>query len=500
MSTKNYRIRFVSGEFAGRSFAVLPEGTLIGKSRVAAIRPGSAEIEIEHAVLRVDPATGALMIESKAETVFVQKIQLPPGTECSLEPGMDVRLGTDLSFVAELDEGLPADAASPAPEAADEETADDDQPTEEAPAADEGAAADEVPAVEERTRYASSAELEELRVSSRRKVRKKRTLLVTGGLGVLGLLLAAFLVPVLRQENPVTWPGETDNTYNDGECRIDLPPDGKFLIYFPQARQTRIVKDKNNCEVLTLLGKRRDVLFHLKLTVRDVPGGYAVSRNTSFQRWYHCAAEKEGLSFLSVPEDKFYAQTASGYPYQSLNYRRKDKTFQWQGIVSYLRYHDKEIIFMREVPFRDYWRTENVLGNYACFVASPYAVNSYWEIPEKLPQNASIATLYKNLLSEMWDNLAVKNWPEIKEQFAVLLSLAHSSGDKAMIRDALGLWKEFRERQQTWYVRSCLAYQNAQNTDNVTVMSRIVNECLRKFPFPDDYRHTKILKNIWTVD
>ena len=59
MSTKNYRIRFVSGEFEGRSFAVLPEGTLIGKSRAAAIRPGSAEIEIEHAVLRVDPATGA---------------------------------------------------------------------------------------------------------------------------------------------------------------------------------------------------------------------------------------------------------------------------------------------------------------------------------------------------------------------------------------------------------------------------------------------------------
>ena len=38
----NYRIRFLAGELAGRTFAIQPSGTLIGRERNADIRPGGA--------------------------------------------------------------------------------------------------------------------------------------------------------------------------------------------------------------------------------------------------------------------------------------------------------------------------------------------------------------------------------------------------------------------------------------------------------------------------
>ena len=69
-----------------------------------------------------------------------------------------------------------------------------------------------------------------------------------------------------------------------------------------------------------------------------------------------------------------------------------------------------------------------------------------------------------------------------------------------MKKDAFALWREFRERQQLWYSRACLAYQHCQMTDNMNGMRRILDECLRKFPDPDDCRHTKIIRNIWTIN
>ncbi|MBR6089196.1 MAG: FHA domain-containing protein, partial [Anaerolineaceae bacterium] len=91
MQKKHFRIHFVSGELSGRSFLIPDEGLLIGKSYSAAIRPGSPDIQIEHARLHFQD--DRLILESLAETVFVREKQLPPGTECTLEPGMDIRLG-----------------------------------------------------------------------------------------------------------------------------------------------------------------------------------------------------------------------------------------------------------------------------------------------------------------------------------------------------------------------------------------------------------------------
>ena len=489
MQKDHYRIHFISGGLTGRSFVIPPEGLLIGKSHSAAIRPGDSEISLEHASLQF--RGDQLMITSMAETVFVGGKQLVPGTDCGIESGTDVRLGKNLVFLVETDSGMPEGVAFDDDVTADEATADD---TDQSAGAEKGSGG--------HTRYASVMELNDLRTFSQRKIRSRKIFLSISILLFLVVVFGGFLYMEFNYENPVTWPGEVTTQYNDGEFRIELPPAGKFLIYFPKDKLTKIIEseDKTSCDVMTLLGKNCDVPFHLRLIVRTLPDGYLVPRKKSFEKWVETATEKQGFAFTSLPEQKFYTPENTGYPYYSVGYKRSDKNFQWQGWVSYLRYHNKEIIFLREVPFRHFWRAERVLERFNCFVVSPDARLSYWEIPDAVSLKKSKTELYGELLEIMWGHLISYNWADVEKQFAELLSSSYHQKDASMAKDALALWQEFRKRQQFWYCQECLAYQQCELNQDQEGMIRIRNECLRKFPDSNDCRHDRIIKNIWDID
>ena len=448
MQENNYRIHFVCGELNGRSFVIPPDGLLIGKSRSAAIRPGDSEIGVEHAQLQI--RDNQAVIISMAETVFVQEKQLAPGEECIIEPGTDVRLGKNLSFILETDEGIPEKDAALEDEATeDEATADSADP----------AAEEDEKKTDGHTRYASATELKELRTFAQRDIRRRKILLSVSVLLFLAIIIGGFLYMEFNYENPVIWPGELSNQYNDGEFRIELQPAGKFMIYFPQCSMTKInvIEDKNSCDIMTLLGKKLDVPFHLQLTVNTIKDGYIIPREKSFERWKEKAAEN-GFSFTTLPQENFYSPETSGYPYYLISCKRTANNFQWQGFVSYLRYHDKEIILLREVPLHHFWRTERVLDRFNCFVVSPDARLSYWEIPEKISLEKSKTGIYKKLLEVMRGHLVTSNWKDVKEEFAELLSASYHVNDVGMAKDALVLWQEFRKRQHFWYCQECLAY------------------------------------------
>ena len=60
-SVANYKIRFLTGELAGRVFAVRNSGTLIGRRRDADIRPGGLDIGAEHVTLLPQSDHGVLL-------------------------------------------------------------------------------------------------------------------------------------------------------------------------------------------------------------------------------------------------------------------------------------------------------------------------------------------------------------------------------------------------------------------------------------------------------
>ena len=77
---------------------------------------------------------------------------------------------------------------------------------------------------------------------------------------------------------------------------------------------------------------------------------------------------------------------------------------------------------------------------------------------------------------------------------------AGKANDEDMMYDALELLSEFRSRQALWYAQACLAYQHYEQEENWNMTKNILNNSLSKFPTPDDYRHIRILHNIWTLD
>ncbi len=479
-----YRIRFISGELSGRVFAVGGAGTKIGRAKTADIRPGGEDIAAEHITLMPQLGSGVLLLVHGTESAWVNGEEISGGQSVMLAPGTDVRIGNELSFVLEPDSS--ADPAAAESEEATEEL------TEEATAGE--SAADGT-----HTRYASPAELDELRSFSRSEKRRRKFVLAAGILLFVCIIAGAYAYTVFEQENPLTWPGEVSGNYNDGEVRTEIEPFGKCLVYFPKTAATVQRVDGNNCEIMTALGKNMDVPFHLVFTVNPLPDGFRTTRRKSFDDWRKRVSEQNGFAFLSNPEQDFYRPAESGFPYYSISYTRIDKKIRWQGYASYMRYQDKELVLLREVPVNHFWRSERVLRRFGAFVVSPTMVDHYWEIPEKRMEFNPTRLLQRCAL-ELRKNIAVAVWDDLDLALRTLLCRAYETKDQVLIDAVVPLWLDFRTKQQVWYSQNCLAYQTAQASQNLQEMTRIVNDCLRRFPSPDDHRHVKIMKNIWTIE
>ena len=111
-SPMHYRIRFLAGELAGRSFAIRTSGTLIGRERNADIRPGGTDIAPEHITLMPQSDSGVLLHVHESESARVNGEEITGGRDLLLTPGADVRIGRELTFVLEVDD---APATAPVP-------------------------------------------------------------------------------------------------------------------------------------------------------------------------------------------------------------------------------------------------------------------------------------------------------------------------------------------------------------------------------------------------
>ena len=491
----NYKIRFLTGELAGRVFAIRNSGTLIGRRRDADIRPGGMDIGVEHVTLLPQSDRGVLLHVYADESARVNGEEVVGEGDFLLLPGADVSIGKELTFVLEEDDDSPVDmdSAENSPEEPEEATEELSGET----VGEEGDAAR--PDDADCTRYASAAELEELRKFNRSRQWRRRIVLTGGVVLFLLIIGSAYVISGLQLENPVTWPGEVSGVFDDGEFRMEIEPSGKCLVYYPKTPATVTKSDGNNHEIMTALGKNMDVPFHLVFTVSTVPDGFRTTRRKSFDEWRKRVSEQEGFAFLEEPRQEFYCPTESGFPYYQLSYTRRDKNFRWQGYASYMRYHDKELVLLREVPANHFWRSDRVLQSFGAFVVSPTMVDHYWEIPETRMTEESTRLLQRASF-ELRKNIAATVWDEVDLMLRTLLCRAYETNDPVLTAAVVPLWREFREKQQVWYSQCCLAFQTYEMAGNSEGMNRIINECLRRFPSPDDHRHVKIMKNIWTIE
>ena len=167
-TSSGYRIKFISGELAGRIFSIPDSGILIGRARNADIRPGGSDIAMEHISLL--PQKNSVLLHSEGnEGAWVNGKKLSGGKDQLLTPGDDVRIGKELTFILESDEKAVRLNTSSVPDVSEDAT---EEITEDA--------THEKPEDGDCTRYASAAELADLRKYSLNEKRRRRTVLITG--------------------------------------------------------------------------------------------------------------------------------------------------------------------------------------------------------------------------------------------------------------------------------------------------------------------------------
>ena len=103
-SSSCYKIKFISGELSGRTFAVKNSGILIGRMRDADIRTGGTDIAAEHISLIPQQDSGVLLHVHGNESAWVNGSEISGGQDFLLVPGADVRIGKELTFLLETDE------------------------------------------------------------------------------------------------------------------------------------------------------------------------------------------------------------------------------------------------------------------------------------------------------------------------------------------------------------------------------------------------------------
>lgn len=491
MQQSRYRIRFINGDLKGRSFAVKDSGLVIGSSMDSDIRSSDSGIVAEHATLLPQTGSGILLHNSGDGDVWVRNMALGNGEDKMLEPGDDVRLGKNLSFIVERHYQTPPKGDMP------------NVPPDTGAATilpqDYAGQSEVQPENVSNTRYASAEELSDLRNANKSMARQRKLSLFFGVLISAAILALAFYISESRIENPVTWPGEKSGNYDDGEYRIDLGNNGKFLIYYPNSPSMVKESGDGSFEVLTAAGENLDVPFHIVFKSEAVKNGYGKTTRKSFNEWTE-RMEKSGMMRFSSPSQQdFFNKGDNGYPYIKIDYSRKLGNMSWRGVACYMRFLDKEIVLLREVPTAQYWRSEGLVRDYDCISVANSTVLRHWEIPEK-PINENATKMLKMLNRELNKNLEVASWEDIDLLLRNLFREAYVKDEKPLIETATSLLEKFRAKQKIWYSRKCLEYSDARNRANNAEMTRILNECLERFEPLNDYRYIRIMKNDWSVE
>lgn len=485
MRASRYKIRFIGGDLLGRSFALKDSGLVVGSSADADVRTSDEGVAARHISLMPQSDSGVLLCNSGAD-LLVKNAPLASGSSALLELGDDVRLGKALAFVLEKYAESPAVGEIPSAEAMGEATL--------APGAEAAKPLDLG-----NTRYASAAELEDLRDANRAIAIQRRFALFAGVLISLAILALAYYLSESAIENPATWPGEVSGAYDDGERKVDLGDGGRFLIYYPNSPAMLENSTDSGFEILTAVGKNLDIPFFLSFSSSKLEGGFRKTARESFREWFEKTLKGGDIKFTSAERTDFFNKGDNGYPYIRIDYTRKAEALTWRGVACYMRFLDREIIFRREIPSTQYWRAASLLNDYDCMSVANSTVRRHWEIPEK-PLEGDATKMLQSINRELQKNMEISSWQDIDLLLKSVFVKAYERGERPLIEAAGALLEKFRAGQKVWYSRKCLEYSDFRKNGNKAEMSRILNECLEKFEPLDDYRYTRIMKNDWSIE
>ena len=260
--------------------------------------------------------------------------------------------------------------------------------------------------------------------------------------------------------------------------------------------RARVVRsaDSNEIEVVSFLGRDRDVPFRMVFARKRDAAELTLSLADSFGRWAGKMGER-GFSFELTRngkpiEPEFFdgvfpgfceVQTQCGMPFIRADYTRTTSHVMWRGVCYRFRNGDTVYSLCDEIPEKFWKRGEMRLryhpfcGLYGSFL------KKQWDSPGKegLFQGVSEGELLARVRRELSVELPA-DWATVEKRIDTLLSLTWGKNTENA-RSARECREALLSRKTRYYNERVLAYETALANGDAKAMRSIFSDCLHVF-------------------
>lgn len=337
---------------------------------------------------------------------------------------------------------------------------------------------------------------------------KRRKFVISMGFALFAVALGFiwFMTRMTQETTSMSIPrnakGEMDLvqwTYRDSN--------GNPLVYveYPGGRDLNVeyLPGSNGVQVVSRMGRDRDVPFFLQFEVLESPDELKVGLEESVRRWMARSADS-GLDFVltgnneaGVKTDFFEdvyplsCQTKTDY---GVRFARLEYTRQWprgelfHGILIYFRRGATVFILRREIP-----QSQWVRGGRQLMVEPNLAIfkgfsNEYWESPgvEGLPVDESVDKLFE-IINGTLSRERPSEWRTIRGKPAIDAVLVKVWDANPRQRElAMKRLSDFRKAVAKFYWGKYNAYQVAKGVGDYKRMASLRRDCQKVFNDPTE--------------
>lgn len=349
------------------------------------------------------------------------------------------------------------------------------------------------------TLLASDEELDKIKSSFQSKQRRKTGIWVVIVAFFLALCISIYIIMRPEREDQLTWPVGSNNEYlNDYHAFVPY-----LAVCYPKLSGNQKTEVDGGVEILSAIGKQRDVPLHIVATTVVDKETLTQTREEAFQAWMKQQKELDSsLDFATVQEFMFTCKNSgSGVPFNRVSYRRRLQDEDYFGYAVYLRYEDRIHTVLIEVPLSAQWRSNMFFRSYlnSIVIFAARRAPEYWEGTSDYKKESSIeddfneVKIYQKRKSPVY-------WEKIHYSLISALIKAKQKGDQKSLDNAKSLLAKLRSEQREWYNTQKLAYQLAYKNGRKGTMQSIQAMASSIFT-PEfqqsDYRYELIKRKDW---
>ena len=277
------------------------------------------------------------------------------------------------------------------------------------------------------------------------------------------------------------------------------------FVEYPGGRDLNVeyLPGSNGVQVVSRMGRDRDVPFFLQFEVIESPDELKVSLEESVRRWMERSADS-GLDFMLTGNSEAGVKTyffEDTYPFScevktdyGVRFSRLEYIRQWprgeqfHGVLIYFRRGAMVFVLRREIPQSQWVRGGRQLMTEPNLAIYKEFSDEYWESPgiEGLPVDESVDKLF-DIINGTLSRERPSEWRTIRGKPALDAVLVKVWDANPRQRElALDKLRRFREAVAKFYWGKYNAYQVAKGVGDYKRMSSLRRDCQKVFNDPTE--------------